>query len=324
MKQTPYFKRGYALATGSILLLTLSVAQGSAAEPCAAITDSVKKDLGAYLRTKYRLPAATEVALIESSPVGDTCYEKLRFEAGGKQTPIPVYYLSPDRKFLAADLLDLRADPLEAEKKAEREAAQKLSQSAATYLGSEQAPVTVVVFSDFECPFCRKAAEILRAEMESPEGKNVRLVFRHFPLAMHPWARKAAEAAACVNLQSRESFWQLHDFIFHNQQTFNVDNIDAKLLDFVRAAPGLNAATYQNCLDDALSVGMVIRDTSLGTANRVTGTPTVFVNGRRLQQGVRDSSDLRAAIAEAMGKTPAQPIARAGSGETAVSCPRKH
>jgi protein-disulfide isomerase len=82
-------------------------------------------------------------------------------------------------------------------------------------LGPATAPVTVVVFSDFECPYCKKLRALLAAEPLITGGK-VRLVFRHMPMQSHKWAQKAAEAAVCAQLQNGDAFWHLHDSLFEN------------------------------------------------------------------------------------------------------------
>jgi protein-disulfide isomerase len=99
-------------------------------------------------------------------------------------------------------------------------------------------------------------------------------------------------------LQSGPAFWSLHDQLFANQQTITVDNIKERLSDYARESRMINTAEFKNCLDNELSLGLVFRDENLATANNVNGTPTLFVNGRRIS-GVKDAADLRMIIDQA-------------------------
>src|SRR5260370_20528226 len=221
-------------------------------------------------------------------------------------------YLSPDQTFLLPELFDVRIDPLEEERRRNREVMASLVKGGLSSMGPADAKVTIVEFSDFQCPYCRQSAGMLKTFLATPEAKDVRFVFRHFPLTMHPWAKPAAEAAACASFQDQAVFWKMHDWLFENQTSVSVDNVRDKLLDVARASPGFDVATYQGCLDDALSLGTVLRDTNTGVTNRVTGTPTFFVNGRRVQ-GFRTMADLHAAVAEALEESAPPPRSGAGA-----------
>ena len=126
----------------------------------------------------------------------------------------------------------------------------------------------------------------------------MRVVFHHLPLSMHPWARVAAETAGCAQLQSNEAFWSFHDLIFHNQKTITADNAREKLSELAKAARGIDAAAFQKCIDNGMSVGLVLKDMNLAENSHVSGTPTLFINGHRLQS-VESAEKLRELIAEA-------------------------
>ncbi len=206
--------------------------------------------------------------------------------------------LSPDHKFLSSDLFDLGIDPAEQEQRKDRELMATLGQGRFASIGPKDADVTIVEFSDFQCPFCNGASAVLKKFLATPEGERVRVIFRNFPLPIHPWAKPAAEAAACLTFQKDPGlFWKTHDWLFENQRGLTVENVQAKILDFVRTLPDLNAEAYQQCLSDGLSVGAVMKDVSLGAANEVRGTPTFFINGR-LHVGLRSMEELRTLVNE--------------------------
>lgn len=111
-------------------------------------------------------------------------------------------YLSPDQRFLTTEMLDTSLDPVEEERRKSAALMTALSQNKASSKGPEHARVTIVEFSDFECPFCRRLADEMDQVLPT-EKDEVRLVFHHMPLSIHAWARVAAEAAACAQFQSQ-------------------------------------------------------------------------------------------------------------------------
>jgi protein-disulfide isomerase len=140
--------------------------------------------------------------------------------------------------------------------------------------GPEGAKVTIVEFSDFECPYCSRAEESVSQVMEKYAGK-VRLVFRHFPLSFHPSAPKAAEAAACANDQGK--FWEMHKQLFANRTALSIEDLKKHA-----AAVGLDQAKFNDCLDNSKMKTLVETDTKAGGEAGVSGTPAFFINGKLL------------------------------------------
>lgn len=138
--------------------------------------------------------------------------------------------------------------------------------------GPADAPVTIVEFSDFECPFCGRVVPTLERVKKEYEGK-VRLVFRQFPLTIHPTAFKAAEASLCANDQGK--FWEMHDAMFADQKGLSVDGLKAKA-----AGIELDAELFNECLDSGQHEAQVRADLDAGQAAGVSGTPAMFINGR--------------------------------------------
>jgi protein-disulfide isomerase len=144
--------------------------------------------------------------------------------------------------------------------------------------GPATAPVTIVEFSDFQCPFCSRLTPTLD-QVKKKYGDKVRIVFRQFPLPMHQNAQKAAEAALCANDQGK--FWQLHDAMFGNQAALGVDQLKAKAVEL-----GLKADDFNKCLDSGAKVAVVEADKKAGSEAGVNGTPAMFINGRFLSGAV--------------------------------------
>jgi protein-disulfide isomerase len=138
--------------------------------------------------------------------------------------------------------------------------------------GPANAPVTIIEFSDFECPFCSRVVPTI-AEIKQKYGDKVRLVFRQFPLNFHPDAQKAAEASLCANDQGK--FWELHDAMFKDQKALAVDSLKAKAKEL-----GMNADQFNSCLDSGKHAETVRADIQAGSQAGVNGTPAMFINGR--------------------------------------------
>ncbi len=141
--------------------------------------------------------------------------------------------------------------------------------------GPADAPVTIVEFSDFECPYCQAMLGTIRNVQET-YGENIRLVYRQFPLnSIHPNAQKAAEASLCANDQGR--FWEMHDLMFEDQRGLSVEALTMKA-----ESLELDGSTFEKCLTSNKYAEQVKQDVMDGTVLGVTGTPAVFVNGRPL------------------------------------------
>ncbi len=144
-------------------------------------------------------------------------------------------------------------------------------------LGKSNAPVTIVEFSDFECPFCGRHfsqthPDIVKNYIDT--GK-VKLVYRDFPLSFHPNAEKAAEAAECANEQGK--FWEMHDKLFSNQQSLSVANYKQWAKDLK-----LDSAKFDSCLDSGKYASEIAKDEADGTKYGVSGTPSFFIDGQLL------------------------------------------
>jgi protein-disulfide isomerase len=144
--------------------------------------------------------------------------------------------------------------------------------------GPANAPVTIVEFSDFQCPFCSRLTPTIKA-VEDKYGDKVRVVFRQFPLNFHQNAQKAAEASLCAADQGK--FWEMHDAMFADQNALTVDQLKAKA-----AQMGLKAADFNSCVDSGKHAATIQADIKDGSAAGVSGTPALFINGRFINGAV--------------------------------------
>ena len=141
--------------------------------------------------------------------------------------------------------------------------------------GTKDAPITIVEFSDFQCPFCKTATATVKQVLERYPGK-VKWVFRDFPLtAIHPAAPKMHEAARCAAEQGK--FWEYHDVLFEQSPRQDTDDLKQYAKDLK-----LDGAAFAQCLDSGKHEAAVTKDIEEGARLGVTGTPTFFINGRQL------------------------------------------
>ncbi|HLD85082.1 MAG TPA: DsbA family protein [archaeon] len=169
--------------------------------------------------------------------------------------------------------------------------------------GQANAKVTIIEFSDFQCPFCERfyTQTLQSIRKDYVDTGKVKVVFRDFPLGFHPNAQKAAEASECADEQGK--FWQMHDKLFETQSAWS--NLDAtaaaaKFSEYAVAA-GASKAQFESCLSSGKYASEVQKDISDGSSYGVSGTPSFFVNGVKLV-GAQPYSAFKTAIDAALAK----------------------
>ena len=138
--------------------------------------------------------------------------------------------------------------------------------------GPADAPIQIVEFSDFDCPYCQRATGTI-AQLLDRYGDQIRFVYKDYPLPSHPNAFKAAEAGKCANAQGK--FWELHDKMFASQGSLDVASLKTYASEL-----GLDATAFASCLDEGRYTQRVQQDLATGARYGVSSTPTVFINGR--------------------------------------------
>lgn len=308
--------------------VSYSQAAKSHAEACVAPDAKAMASVAEYVAAKYHAGTPLSLTLKSASQANADCYWKLDYEVLTTHKPITLY-LTPDRKYLLPALFDRSSDPLAEEREARLESEKALTAGHAASAGSKTASVTIVEFSDFQCPYCQRLATVLEKDV-LPSDPDVHVVFRNFPLSMHPWAQPAAQIAACAQMQSDAAFWKLHDYLFASQKELTAANVTEKLVAYADTVPGIQHDAFHDCVDEGLTVGPVSKDVALGNRFGVRATPTMFINGSKVD-GVRDAAQMKQLIAQARsGQLPAATasananptttnVARAGS-PSAAQC----
>lgn len=275
------------------LVITVLTGPPAQAAGCAPVNESRVRDVA---RAYLKVPADTAFELVASHPVGTSCYTRLLFETvDTNQIRESTIYLSPDRLYLSRDLYGVdEGDGSTVPPQSEALMQVSADQPAR---GAAQPKVTIVEFSDFQCPYCRGASSMLGQLAES--DRNVRVVFRHLPLPNHPWALPAARAATCLR---GADFWKLHDHYFETQRELNPENVAAKSREFVGTLGTTDMAAFDQCVAGNASLDAVRRDVRAAALLGVNGTPTLYANGKRLRPAATMDA-LRKEIATATGVT---------------------
>ena len=187
-----------------------------------------------------------------------------------------LWYVSSDgQTMLRGDVYDLGKSPFQSN-------LDKLTLHDQPSFGPAAAPVTIVEFGDFECPDCKMEAPVLRHNLVETFGDKVRVVFKNYPLdSVHPWARSAALAGRCVFHQSEPAFWKFYDWIYDNQDGIAVDTLNMKVLAW-GGENGVDTVKLGQCMETKATEPEVSASIAEGHELGLSGTPTLFINGRRI------------------------------------------
>jgi protein-disulfide isomerase len=241
-----------------------------------------KPALEAYLRHLFVLPAQLTVTINDPKPAAFPGFKEVRVRiAQGPQFQDLVLYVSNDGKqIVQGNFYDIAQNPFKPE-------LDKLKTQAQPALGTSGAPVAIVVFSDFQCPHCKGEAEMLRQNLVQNFPTQVRLYFKDFPLeSMHPWAKAAAAAGRCVFQQNNDAFWSYHDWVFAHQDALTPQNLKDQIIGWAKEAKDVDAMKLGACIDNKGAEAEVEAEVKQGQDLAITGTPTMFINGRRIGQTI--------------------------------------
>ena len=167
-------------------------------------------------------------------------------------------------------------------------------------MGPDSAPVEILEFSDFECPFCGQYATIQMPDVRQrlmPTGK-VRWRFMHFPLQGHTKSPYAHLAAACANQQGK--FWDMHDAIYAHQEQWATERNPLSSLASYAQQAGLDMTAYNSCVENRSAWGRVLADKAMGDSLGINGTPTFFINGHMWRGNSSPTADQLIAIVDSL------------------------
>ncbi len=274
--------RRFALALSSLAVLGLLGAGTAVAQ--GADTDSLIK----YYRKKAQLSPSTPVSVsaVTDSPIAGAKQGTLSVGTAPRDKKVTFTSSADGRYVIFADVEDITIDPAKA-------VMDKISVTDVEWKGPADAAVTIVEYSDFQCPFCAKGYKILEEEvLPAYEGK-VRFAYKHLPLPFHNWAEPGSIAMECVRQQNAEASWRVYDEMFKQQKAVNLQNVKEKALEF--AGDGVDKAKYDTCFDNKETVQAVRAQKAEAASLGITGTPSFVVNGR-LVKGAQPAAKFKAII----------------------------
>jgi len=271
-----------SVAMAGLFAQTPAPAAGKKTAAQAAKPGVDKKKIEDYVRHLFVWPPPIAVAVGDPKPAPFAgFYEVVVRGSQGEASQSETFYVSTDgQKMIRGTVFDLASNPF-------KEDLDKLKTDYQPSFGTPGAPVVIVEFSDFECPYCRQEAQTIRQNLLKDYPKEVRLYYMDFPLeSLHPWAKSAAMAGRCIFHQSPSTFWDYHDWIFASQADITPENLKEKVMGFAAGQKSLDAAQLSTCIDSKATEEEVARTRAMGHALEVDQTPTMFINGRRMMGSV--------------------------------------
>jgi protein-disulfide isomerase len=243
----------------------------------APALDKVK--LESYLRHLEVWPPMINLKIDDPKPVADMPgFNKVVVHLSYNDARLDqAYFVSNDgQKIFKGEVYDLNKSPFQAN-------LDKIKTDQQPSFGAAAgAPVTLVVFGDFECPYCKAEAATLRENIPAMFADKVRVYFLDFPLeSIHPWSRAAAIGGRCILKQGESAFWKYHDWIYDKQTEIAPDTYNAKLMEWAGQS-GVDAVQLGRCVDSKATDAEINRTQDMGRSLGVDGTPTLYLNGRKL------------------------------------------
>ncbi len=254
-----------------------------------------------YFRHLLMWPASVEVTIGNptAAPLPGFYRLKVRGSLGGQNQDAEFFVSADSKTVIRGEVLDVARSPFQAE-------VDLLKTNDQPFLGIPGAPVSVVEFSDFQCPYCKQEAGVLRKQLVEGFPNDVQLFYMDFPLdQLHPFARGAAVMGRCIYQQNNGSFWAYHDWIFEHQADITPANLREKAVEYAKSDKNLDVATLTSCAVAPQPRDEVDRTVAMGNALRINSTPTIFINGRRLV-GTVAFDDLKMVVEEEIAWMKAQ------------------
>lgn len=288
----------------SLLLCLGCSAQSNPQSSSLDVNQRIERQVHAY----FNVPADVNVKIGARTPSEFPNYETVPVTLSrGEKSQTMEFLVSKDGKtLLRMTKIDLTEDPYAATVK-------KIDVTGRPVRGNPNAKVTIINYDDFECPFCARMHSTLMTEILPEYGDRIKIIYKDYPLAMHPWAKRAANNANCLAQEGGTGYWEFADYVHANQRAISgnqkdvqnsFNELDHITLD-IGKKHGADATRLQACIKsqpDAAMKASISEGDSIG----VNATPTVFVNGERLE-GAVDIEEVRAALNQRLLEAGVQP-----------------
>jgi len=280
------------IGSAGLITFAVLVCLGWLAGAARAADDAASKKVVEYYRRKANIPpsANVEVKNMKDSPFKGTKSGTL--SAGGKDV---TFIISEDGKYAVfGEVEDLTADPFAGVMK-------KIDLTRKPSKGPATAKVTIVEYSDYQCPFCSRGYQTMENQVLKEYGDKVRFIYKNFPLPMHPWATPAAIASECtLEQKNTEAYWKLYNYYFENQKDITAQNLKDKSLEVLKDTK-IDAAKWTDCFDNKKTEDIVKKEQAEGSSVGVSGTPAFIINGR-LVSGAQPFDNFKAIIDDELAR----------------------
>jgi protein-disulfide isomerase len=292
------------LAVLSLLLCAGCSAQSNSTAVSSDLSQKVQRQVRAY----FNIPPEVDIKLGPLTPSEFPNYDNLTITLshGGKSQSVDFIVSTDGKNLIRLTKMDLTKDPY-------AETMKKIDVAGRPVRGNPDAKVTIVNYDDFQCPFCARMHSTLMTEILPQYGDKVKIVYKDYPLSMHPWAQHAANDANCLAKESNKGYWEFADYVHANQHVISgpqkdvqqaFGELDRLTLD-IGKKNGADATKLQACVK-AQADGAVKSSMAEGDSIGVSATPTMFVNGERLE-GALDADEVRAALNQQLLAAGVQP-----------------
>ena len=271
------FKTLFTSLVAALLVVAVGLAQNDKK------TAFNKAELEAYVRHLWVIPQTVGVTIGDPKPSDVPGLQEIRVKVtqGQNSQEVPLYVTKDGGRILQGTSYDVAFNPFKKD-------LDKLKTAFQPSIGTPGAPVVVVFFSDFQCPYCKAEAQMLRQYLVSNYPTQVRLYFTDFPIEqLHPWAKPAAMAGRCVFHQDPAAFWSYFDWIYAHQESITLENLKSIATTWAKDRKDIDSAQLGTCIDTKESEKEVDAELAKGHEVEVEGTPTMFVNGRRIPNSVQ-------------------------------------
>lgn len=249
----------------------------------AGAQDSNEK-LIKYYRKKANIPPATAVSVKESKDSPISGVKQGKMTVGTQEVG---FISSADGRYVVfGELEDVTVDPSKA-------IMAKIQLEGEAFKGPKDAPITIVEYSDFQCPFCARGYNTIEQEVLTAYPGKIKFYYKHLPLPFHNWAEPGSIAMECVKKQSPEAGWKVYEKFFADQKSITAENVKDKALEY--AGSGVDKAKYTECYDKKETLDTVRAHKAEAASLGISGTPSFVVNGR-LVKGAQPAQSFKAVI----------------------------
>lgn len=264
-------KKSILIIERLLLILLCVQAQFASAQQTQSAPAGVEQQIADYVRKAFNIPPSMGVNVKQTETSTVSGLRQIQIELtspNGNQTQDA--WLTPDNHLLVGRLLDLSIDPYQKNM-------EKIKLEDAPTTGASDAKVTIVEYSDFQCPYCGAAYKTIDQLLQQYQGK-VKLVYKHLPLSIHNWAEDAAVASACAYQQKPEAFWKVYNYLFVNQASITKATLTDKIL-LATKDTGVNEEDLKKCITTRSTLPLVqANETEAGNLG-LNSTPSFMING---------------------------------------------